>query len=513
MTETIASGEATPAVSSNTNTSSNVSPAPSNDFIDYYEEFAINPNLSLEELRKELHKQRGRTSNMAKSEARVRVAIIDQALTRLSDETARIQYDAELASWKESQVPKETDWYAKANSYFYAEDYDLAIKAVQQAISQHPQDGQVYLLAARIYSDLYQQLSRGEVQPENAIEHEARIKSVLNQIIEYTSQAILFGEEENVEVYRIRAIAFYLLKQNEETKKNLLQIRKYYQIPQGLQFTYDANDPLNLSYRIESYLYVDTGNLQEAMKSALQIGNVTFAPPDIPGGKYECIDWIMNRAPLNQKILLVDNTDESDQSIVGYFGYYYFLKETFKNQPVLIEENLKNWRDLLDKMKEALKQHQDLPKNLLIGIENDLALISKSNINDLEKEMNTLKAKHQQLSNEIKTSVNSQNFMVIARIVLWLVIIIGLVVWFMNNHWPNNTDAEQQALMTGFVIFILGLISLIFLRPGGKIRALEHIIKTKQSERNSVASNIQNIENKINVLKVKVTTDGKPETP
>jgi hypothetical protein len=216
--------------------------------------------------------------------------LIDQALARLTDESARARYDVELANWKESQIPKETDWYAKANTYLDSEDYDLALEAVKKAIEKDGENGRLYLLAAEICHQYYN-------YEGNFFRNSTDSSQLPQTCLDYIKKAIVNGEEENPNSYLIRALASLRLNNYSEIEKNITLIRKF------LLNAYDKHNEellVNESYYLEATLCHRHGDDQKALEAALHIGEQGDFDPNSKHGKCTVICTIFS-SYLSQK--------------------------------------------------------------------------------------------------------------------------------------------------------------------------------------------------------------------
>jgi tetratricopeptide (TPR) repeat protein len=193
--------------------------------IDYYEEFNLDRGSNLTDLLKNLRIQRQRISNRGDEQARARLNIIDRALADLKDDNSRKRYDLKLATWKQPQKSQEKDWAAQARIYFESKDYDFALEAIEKAISKDNENGKLYLLAAQICHEEFERQARGH--RENIKTRFDDVSGLVRKSIEYSNKAVLHGEEENPNVYMVRACAFLFSENYPEVEKNTIRIRKF----------------------------------------------------------------------------------------------------------------------------------------------------------------------------------------------------------------------------------------------------------------------------------------------
>jgi tetratricopeptide (TPR) repeat protein len=295
--------------------------------------------------------------------------LIDQALARLTDESARARYDVELANWKESQIPKETDWYAKANTYLDSESYDLALKAIEQAISQQSKNGKAYLLAAEICQKSYQKI----LAEPNAINfgydtpdaRESGVKNFIRRTIEYTSDAILFGEEENSELYFIRAYAFLDQKNYAEAERATHLLRKFSDNTNSPEFKAFFTDE---SYYIEAGCLLAENQLERAISQALRIGEANGIAPNGLHGRYTFLSQIFEKFfDANTFRTLVAKIPAPEKDILAYFAGHRLSQASLVSlrQYYGQAEDTELYIHCINDMEKSLTSFPDLPKGFL----------------------------------------------------------------------------------------------------------------------------------------------------
>lgn len=173
--------------------------------INFYQELGLGRDESTEELhRKATHvarqwRQRASLSGRNGQEAAEKLKIAKAAIEVFHDDETRQNYDATL-TFSPAADSQEIDWIDEAWKYYFADDYEAARAAAQQARSFDDRNPRSYVISAQI------ETFHGDAK----------------QALEYASQAyILDLDQENViDVSQVRGDAFLILNENEKALNN-----------------------------------------------------------------------------------------------------------------------------------------------------------------------------------------------------------------------------------------------------------------------------------------------------
>ena len=173
--------------------------------INFYQELGLGQDESTKELhRKATHvarqwRQRASLSGRNGQEAAEKLKIAKAAIEVFCDDETRQNYDATL-TFAPAAESEEIDWIEEAWKYYFADDYDAARAAAQQARSFDDRNPRSYVISAQI------ETFHGDVK----------------QALEYANQAyILDLDQENViDVSQVRGDAFLILNENEKALNN-----------------------------------------------------------------------------------------------------------------------------------------------------------------------------------------------------------------------------------------------------------------------------------------------------
>lgn len=173
--------------------------------VNFYQELGLGRDESTEELhRKATHvarqwRQRASLSGRNGQEAAEKLKIAKAAIDVFSNDETRQNYDATL-TFRPAADSQDIDWIEEAWKYYFADDYDAARAAAQQARSFDDRNPRSYVISAQI------ETFHGDVK----------------QALEYANQAyILDLDQENViDVSQVRGDAFLILNENEKALNN-----------------------------------------------------------------------------------------------------------------------------------------------------------------------------------------------------------------------------------------------------------------------------------------------------
>lgn len=173
--------------------------------VNFYQELGLGRDESTEELhRKANHiarqwRQRASLSGRNGQEAAEKLKIAKAAIEVFRDDETRQNYDATL-TFSPAADSQEIDWIDEAWKYYFADDYDAARAAAQQARSFDDRNPRSYVISAQI------ETFHGDAK----------------QALEYANQAyILDLDQENViDVSQVRGDAFLILNENEKAFNN-----------------------------------------------------------------------------------------------------------------------------------------------------------------------------------------------------------------------------------------------------------------------------------------------------
>jgi len=173
--------------------------------INFYQELGLGQDENTEELhRKANHiarqwRQRASLSGRNGQEAADKLKIANAAIEVFRDDETRQNYDATL-TFSPAADSQEIDWIDEAWKYYFADDYEAARAAAQQARSFDDRNPRSYVISAQI------ETFHGDAK----------------QALEYANQAyILDLDQENViDVSQVRGDAFLILNENEKALNN-----------------------------------------------------------------------------------------------------------------------------------------------------------------------------------------------------------------------------------------------------------------------------------------------------
>lgn len=173
--------------------------------INFYQELGLGRDESTEELhRKATHvarqwQQRASLSGRNGQEAAEKLKIAKAAIEVFYNDETRQNYDATL-TFTPAAESEEIDWIDEAWKYYFADDFDAARAAAQQARSFDGRNPRSYVISAYI-----------EI-----------LHSDTKLALEYANQAyILDLDQENViDVSQVRGDAFLILNENEKALNN-----------------------------------------------------------------------------------------------------------------------------------------------------------------------------------------------------------------------------------------------------------------------------------------------------
>ena len=173
--------------------------------VNFYQELGLGQDESTKELhRKATHvarqwQQRASLSGRNGQEAAEKLKIAKAAIEVFRDDETRQNYDATL-TFPPAADSQEIDWIDEAWKYYFADDYDAARAAAQQARSFDDRNPRSYVISAQI------ETFHGDAK----------------QALEYANQAyILDLDQENViDVSQVRGDAFLILNENEKALNN-----------------------------------------------------------------------------------------------------------------------------------------------------------------------------------------------------------------------------------------------------------------------------------------------------
>ena len=177
--------------------------------INFYQELGLGQDESTEELhRKATHvarqwRQRASLSGRNGREAAEKLKIAKAAIDIFSNDETRQNYDATL-TFTPAAESEETDWIDEAWKYYFADDYDAARAAAQQAHSFDGRNPRSYVISA------YIEILHGDTK----------------LALEYANQAyILDLDQENViDVNMVRGGAYLTLDENEKALTNYRRV-------------------------------------------------------------------------------------------------------------------------------------------------------------------------------------------------------------------------------------------------------------------------------------------------
>lgn len=177
--------------------------------INFYQELGLGRDESTEELhRKATHiarqwRQRASLSGRNGQEAADKLTMAKAAIEVFRDDETRQNYDATLA-FTPAAESEEIDWIDEAWKYYFADDYDAARAAAQQARSFDGRNPRSYVISA------YIEILHGDTK----------------LALEYANQAyILDLDQENViDVNMVRGGAYLTLDENEKALTNYRRV-------------------------------------------------------------------------------------------------------------------------------------------------------------------------------------------------------------------------------------------------------------------------------------------------
>lgn len=177
--------------------------------INFYQELGLGRDESTEELhRKATHvarqwQQRASLSGRNGREAAEKLKIAKAAIDVFCNDETRQNYDATL-TFKPAADSQEIDWIEEAWKYYFADDYDAARAAAQQARSFDDRNPRSYVISA------YIEILHGDTK----------------LALEYANQAyILDLDQENaIDVNMVRGGAYLTLDENEKALTNYRRV-------------------------------------------------------------------------------------------------------------------------------------------------------------------------------------------------------------------------------------------------------------------------------------------------
>ena len=177
--------------------------------INFYQELGLGRDESTEELhRKATHvarqwQQRASLSGRNGREAAEKLKIAKAAIDVFCNDETRQNYDATL-TFKPAPDSQEIDWIEEAWKYYFADDYDAARAAAQQARSFDDRNPRSYVISA------YIEILHGDTK----------------LALEYANQAyILDLDQENaIDVNMVRGGAYLTLDENEKALTNYRRV-------------------------------------------------------------------------------------------------------------------------------------------------------------------------------------------------------------------------------------------------------------------------------------------------
>lgn len=177
--------------------------------INFYQELGLGRDESTEELhRKATHvarqwRQRASLSGRNGQEAADKLKIAKAAIEVFCDDETRQNYDSTLA-FTPAAESEEIDWIDEAWKYYFADDFDAARAAAQQARSFDGRNPRSYVISA------YIEILQGDTK----------------LALEYANQAyILDLDQENViDVNMVRGAAYLTLDKNEKALTNYRRV-------------------------------------------------------------------------------------------------------------------------------------------------------------------------------------------------------------------------------------------------------------------------------------------------
>ena len=173
--------------------------------VNFYQELGLGQDENTEELhRKANHiarqwRQRASLSGRNGQEAAEKLKIAKAAIEVFRDDETRQNYDATL-TFSPAADSQEIDWIDEAWKYYFADDYDAARAAAQQAHSFDDRNPRSYVISAQI------ETFHGDAK----------------QALEYANQAYILdlNQENVIDVSQARGDAFLILNENEKALTN-----------------------------------------------------------------------------------------------------------------------------------------------------------------------------------------------------------------------------------------------------------------------------------------------------
>ena len=177
--------------------------------IDFYQELGLRQDEDTEELhRKAKHiarqwRQRASLSGRNGQEAAEKLKIAYAAIEVFRDDETRQNYDATL-TFTPAAESEEIDWIDEAWKYYFADDYDAARAAAQQARSFDGRNPRSYVISARV------EMLHGSA----------------NQALEYANQAYILdlAQENAIDVNMARGGAYLTLNENKKALDNYQRV-------------------------------------------------------------------------------------------------------------------------------------------------------------------------------------------------------------------------------------------------------------------------------------------------
>lgn len=177
--------------------------------IDFYQELGLRQDEDTEELhRKATHvarqwRQRASLSGRNGQEAAEKLKIAKAAMEVFRDDETRQNYDAML-TFAPAADSQEIDWIDEAWKYYFADDYDAARAAAQQARSFDGRNPRSYVISACV------EMLHGSA----------------NQALEYANQAYILdlAQENAIDVNMARGGAYLTLNENKKALDNYQRV-------------------------------------------------------------------------------------------------------------------------------------------------------------------------------------------------------------------------------------------------------------------------------------------------
>lgn len=177
--------------------------------IDFYQELGLRQDEDTEELRRKANhiacqwRQRASLSGRNGQEAAEKLKIAKAAIEVFRDDETRQNYDSML-TFAPAADSQEIDWIDEAWKYYFADDYDAARAAAQQARSFDGRNPRSYVISACV------EMLHGSA----------------NQALEYANQAYILdlAQENAIDVNMARGGAYLTLNENKKALDNYQRV-------------------------------------------------------------------------------------------------------------------------------------------------------------------------------------------------------------------------------------------------------------------------------------------------